>query len=181
VSLLKSKKERKNIVRSLKPFVYLEEIPFDEEVWHKIQDRIKIWSDSKNPVEWACLLISKPRVEKDKAIAPIVDFIELPLWEISRNRGLNFLIDDVARIAKEKFVVGLLHSHPSGDLTPSSSDWATFLYLDSILGRPLLYIIMSPHKPKPLVIHFERCHKCPYSFLNLLKEIKKGGEKEWRT
>ncbi len=178
---MKPEKKKQKIVDSLKPFVYLEDIPFEPEIWSKIQDRIDIWSNSKNPVEWACLLISKPKVEKDKAIAPIVDFIELPMWHLSRNRGLTFLIDDVVRIAKEKFVVGLLHTHPNGDLTPSSSDWATFTYLDAILGRPLLYIIISPSKPKPLIIHFGRCHECPNSFFNLFKVIKKGGEKKYGT
>jgi len=165
---------------SIKPFIFKGNIPFESGIWHRIQDRVELWSKSNNPMEWACALISQPKVEKNEAIVPIVDFIELPIWQLSRSHGLSFLIDDVIRMAERKFVAGLLHSHPNGDLTPSSSDWATFTYLDAILGRPLLYIIISPDKKrKPLIIHFEACHKCSNSFLNFLVKIKeKGGEKD---
>jgi hypothetical protein len=162
----------------VKPFVFDGEVPFETGVWHKIQDRVELWSKSENPMEWACVLVSQPKVEKNEAIVPIVDFIELPIWQLSRSHGLSFLIDDVVRIAEKKFVAGLLHSHPNGDLTPSSSDLATFLYLDAIMGRSLLYLILAPDKnKKPLIIHFEACHKCPNSFLKIFKKIKeKGGE-----
>lgn len=163
---------------SIKPFIFNGEVPFVPGIWRKMQDRVELWSKTGNPMEWACALVSQPKVDKNKAIMPIVDFIELPIWQISRTHGLSFLIDDVIRIAEKKFVAGLLHSHPNSDLTPSSSDWATFVYLDAMLGRPLLYMIVSPDRNrKPLIIHFEACHKCPNSFLKILKEIKeKGGE-----
>lgn len=167
------KKRSKENLKSFKPFIFSGRIPFESSVWHRIQDRVELWDKPNTPMEWACVLISQPKVEEDKAIVPVVDFIELPVWELSRSRGLSFLIDDVIRIAKKKFVAGLLHSHPNGDLTPSSSDWATFTYIDAILGRPLLYVIVGPDKDKkPLIIHFEACHKCPNSFLNLFKKIK---------
>lgn len=167
-----SRKRKKKHLSAIKPFIFSGKIPFEPGVWHRIHDRVELWSESKNPMEWACVLISQPKVEKDKAIVPVVDFIELPVWELSRSRGLSFLIDDVIKIAEKKFVAGVLHSHPSGDLTPSSSDWATFIYLDAILGRPLLYLIISPKKKKPLIINFKACHECPNSFLNLLKQLK---------
>lgn len=174
------RRRKKKELKAIQPFIFSGKIPFKPNVWYRTQDRVELWSKSENPMEWACVLISQPKVEKDKPIVPIVDFIELPIWQLSRNRGLSFLIDDVIRIAEKKFVAGLLHSHPNGDLTPSSSDWATFTYLDVILGRPLLYMIVSPDKNrKPLIIHFKACHKCPNSFLNILKKIKKrGGEKD---
>lgn len=173
------RKRKKRSLGNIRPFTYSGKIPFEPGVWHKIQDRVEFWSNSSNPMEWGCVLIGKPKVEKKEAIVPIVDFFELPIWQLSRSRGLSFLIDDVVRIAEKKFVAGLLHSHPNGDLTPSSSDWATFTYLDAILGRPLLYMIVSPDKNrKPLIIHFGACHKCRSSFLNIFKKIKqKGGEK----
>jgi proteasome lid subunit RPN8/RPN11 len=168
---------RKNF-DATRPFIFNGEIPFEPGVWHKIQDRVELWSKSDNPMEWACVLIGQPKVEKNEAIVPIVDFIELPIWQLSRTHGLSFLIDDVLRIAEKKFVAGLLHSHPNGVLNPSSADWATFTYLEAMLRRPLLYIIMGPSKDrKPLIIHFEACHKCPNSFLKIFKKIKeKGGE-----
>ena len=176
------RKRKKKHLKAIRPFIFSGEIPFEPGVWHRIQDRVEFWSKSSNPMEWACALISKPKVEKNEAIVPIVDFIELPIWQLSRSHGLSFLIDDVIRIAEKKFVAGLLHSHPNGDLTPSSSDWATFTYIDAILGRPLLYIIMSPEKKKkPLIIHFGACHRCPNSFLNILKKIKKSGGEKYGT
>lgn len=171
-----SRKRKKKHLSAIKPFIFSGKIPFESGVWRRIQDRVELWSKSNNPMEYGCALISQPKVEKNKAIVPIVDFIELPIWQLSRSHGLSFLIDDVVRIAEKKFVVGLLHSHPNGDLSPSSSDWATFTYLDAILGRPLLYMIVSPDKErKPLIIHFGACHKCPNSFLNILKKIKEKG------
>jgi hypothetical protein len=159
------------------PFVFNGEVPFEPGVWHRIQDRKEIYSKSSNPLQWASALIGQPKVEENEAIVPITDFIELPIWQISRNR-LCFLIDDVIRISEMKFVVGILIFKPDEDLIPSSSDWATFTYLDALLGRPLLYMIMSPDKNrKPLIIHFEACHKCPNSFLKILEKIKeKRGE-----
>lgn len=176
------RKGNKKQLKAIKPFIFRGEIPFEPGVWHRIQDRVDLWSKTNNPMEWACALIGKPKVEKNEAIVPIIDFIELPIWQLSRSHGLSFLIDDVIRIAEKKFVAGLLHSHTSGDLRPSSSDWATFTYLDAIMGRPLLYMILSPDKKrKPLIIHFEACHNCPKSFLKILKKIKKSGGEKYGT
>ena len=173
------KKGRKKHFDAVNPFIFKGEIPFVPSVWCRLQDRIEIYSRPNNPVEYGSALISQPKVKNNVGIVPIVDFVDLPIWHLSRSRGMSFLIDDVIRIAEKKFVVGLLHSHPNGDLTPSSSDWATFTYIDAILGRPLLYVIVSPDKNrKPLIIHFESCHKCPDSFLNVFKKIKSGGEKD---
>jgi hypothetical protein len=175
--LEKSDKRNRKQLSAIRPFVFNGEVPFEPGVWHRLQDRNEIYSKSDNPIERANVLITQPTVEGNEAIEPITDFIELPIWQISRNR-LSFLIDDVLRISEVKFVAGLLIFKPDEDLTPSSSDWATFTYLDALLGRPLLYMIMGPDKNrKPLIIHFEPCHKCPNSFHKLFEEIrKKGGE-----
>jgi proteasome lid subunit RPN8/RPN11 len=169
----KSNKQMEKQLSAVMPFVFNGEIPFEPRVWHGIEERARFWT-----IEYACTLIGEPKVENDEAIVPVSGFFDLPVWQLSRSQGMSFLIDDVVRLAKEKFVVGLLHTHPSGDLTPSSSDWATFTYLDALLGRPLLYMIMSPDKNrKPLIIHFEACHNCPNSFLKILEKIKeKRGE-----
>ena len=158
---------------SLKPFIYNGEIPFEQNVWERIKERVEIFSGSDNPVEWGCVLIGKPKVLEAEAIVPVMDNIELPLWDLSRTRGLSILLDDIVRISKKKFVVGLLHSHPNDVLMPSSSDLATFLYTDTLVGRPLIYMIVSPNtQRKPLILHFKACHQCPNSFFNLLKNLK---------
>lgn len=173
----KSNKSKRNQLTAIRPFVFNGEVPFEPGVWHRAQDRVELFSHFTIAMTWAAALVGQPKVEENEAIVPIVDFIELPIWQI-KTQCLSFLIDDVVRIAERKFVAGILCSHPNGDLTPSSSDWATFTYLDAILGRSLLYMIMSPDRErKPLIIHFEACHKCPNSFLKILEEIrKKGGE-----
>ena len=130
-----------NRIAELTPFIFHDKIPFEPGVLHKIQNRIELWSRSNNPMEWGCALISQPKVEHNEPIVPIVDFIELPIWQLSRSRGLSFLLDDVVRIAQKEFICGLLHSHPNGNITPSASDLATYFYLDAIIGRPLLYLI----------------------------------------
>jgi len=172
--LSSTRKESKATITSLKPFIYHEEIPFEQSVLERIQERVGIFSSSDNPVEWGCVPIGKPKVLKDEAIVPVTDFVELPLWNLSRSKGLSILLDDILKISKRKFVVGLLHSHPNDDLMPSSSDLATFLYTDVLLGRPLIYMIVSPNKQrKPLILHFRACHECPNSFFKILKNLKK--------
>jgi proteasome lid subunit RPN8/RPN11 len=171
-----SSRKKEEQIAALRPFIYEGEVPFEPGVWNRIMDRVEIWSDPGNPLEWACGLIVKPRVDKNEAIVPVTDFVEMPVWALSRSHGLSFLIDDFLRVAAKMFIIGELHSHPDGNLLPSSSDWATFTYLDAMLGRPLLHLIVGPdRKRKPLIIHFETCYKCPNSFLKILEKIKENG------
>lgn len=173
----KSNKRKKSVLSAVKPFIFNGEVHFEKGVWHKVQDRNEVYSKSSNPQPRASVMISQPKVEAGEAIVPVKDFIELPIYQISRDH-LSFLIDDIIKISEMKFVLGLLIFKPDDDLTPSSSDWATFTYLDALLGRPLLYIIMGPDKSKkPLIISFEACSACPHSFLKIFEKIKeKRGE-----
>ncbi len=155
-------------------------IALPPELDDRIKERIKLWSQGKNQVEWPCVLTGQMRASKDLILFEVTDFYEIPSYNANRQHGLLICLDDVLRVADKNFVVALLHTHPSGNLLPSVSDLATFLAVDNLLGRPLLYIIASPDGKK-LILSFERCRDCEHSPFKLLAKQnarkQKGGEK----
>jgi len=163
-----------------------EEIPFETKTWNKILERIQMWSkDRQNPIEWCCVLIGKPKEVDGKNTFAVTDFYELPVFNLSRRQGLSIVLEDVLRIAEKYWVIGLLHTHPDGDLFPSSADFATFLYCDVLMKRSLVYIIASPDG-RTEIYTFARCHQCPLNsffdrFVRKREELDKanGGEKEY--
>ncbi|MGQ9468684.1 MAG: Mov34/MPN/PAD-1 family protein [Nitrososphaerales archaeon] len=162
-------------------FIYQGKIAVMPEVDRKIKERIKLWSRSPQPTEWACVLTGKISAEGGEGIPLVTDFYELPAWNLgSGQHAYTICLDDIAKIAEKNFVLALLHSHPSGNIFPSSGDVATFLYTDLLLGRPIFYIITSPSGEK-LILSFVKCWSCEHSFFRLIKEMgkPKGGEKVW--
>lgn len=155
-------------------------IALPPELDDRIKERIKLWSQGKNQVEWPCVLTGHMRASKDLILYEVTDFFELPSYNANRQHGLLICLDDVLKVAEKNFIVALLHTHPSGNLIPSASDLATFLAVDNLLGRPLLYIIASPDDKK-LILSFEKCRDCKHSPFKLLGKQntrkQKGGEK----
>lgn len=168
--------------QAIKCFVYQGKIALMPEVAKKIQERIDLWSKGQQSIEWACVGTGKVLVEGDEDIPLITDFYELPAWNLNRQHGYTICLDDIAKIGEKNFILTDIHSHPSGNLFPSSGDLATFIYTDLLLGRPVLHIIASPNGEK-LIISFAKCWECPNSFFKLIKSTQKpprsGGEKEW--
>jgi|GEM_PF-5718439 len=136
-------------------------------VEEKINELIRLWSDKDPKMEWGCCLYGSYTANRGEAIPLVTGFVELPAWNLNRGNSLSINLDDIVRIAEEYDVIALLHSHPTGQLFPSAQDLATFLYTDLLLDRPLLYIIASPDGKK-LILTFEKCHACKYSFLKAM-------------
>lgn len=137
------------------------------EVSDKIEERIRLWSKSERPVEWACCLIGNIAAKGDEAFLVIKDFLELPAYNLNREHGIAVCLNDIKRIAEKYFIVGILHSHPSEDLMPSANDIAMAIYVDILLSRPILHIIASPNGEK-LILSFDKCHECQNSFFNII-------------
>lgn len=159
-------------LEQLECYIYQGKIALASQLEKKIEERLFLWSKSSMPVEWACVLIGAIRLDGEEEVPIVEDFFELPAFNLNREHGLVINLNDIARIAEKFYVIGLYHSHPSGDLMPSPSDIATFLYTDILIGRPLLYIIASPGGSK-LILSFASCHSCPNSFFKLITEIRK--------
>ena len=122
-------------------------------------------------MDWACALIGKKVVGEDgKALLVIEDFIDIIA---SHRDGVAVSLDDLARIAEKYSVVGLLTTH-HGSTEPSANDIAIALYAEIMSPNPLIYVIASPKEW--LVFSFEKCRKCPNSFLSLLNSRKNSGE-----
>jgi len=170
--------------QAIRCFVYQGKIALTPEVARKTQERIDLWSKGQRGVEWACVCTGKVLAEGDGEIPLITDFYELPAWNLNRQHGYTICLDDIARIGEKNFILTFLHSHPSGNLFPSSGDMATFIYTDLLLGRPILHIIASPNGEK-LIISFAKCWECPNSFFKLIRSSQKhpmsGGEKRWEA
>jgi len=165
--------------QAIECFVYQGKIAVMPEVAKKTQERIDLWSKGQQSVEWACVGVGKMLAERDEDIPLITDFYELPAWNLNRQHGYTICLDDIAKIGEKNLILTDLHSHPSGNLFPSSGDIATFLYTDLLLGRPILHIIASPNGEK-LILSFAKCWECENSFLKLIQGMRKtnsGGEK----
>jgi len=166
--------------QAIECFVYQGKIAVLPDIEKKIQERIELWSKNPQPVEWACVLIGSLTPDG----TPLVkDFLELPAYNLNREHGLTVNLDDIARIAEKKFALAVLHTHPSHNLMPSSTDFATFLFTDVLVGRPLLYILASPSGDK-LILSFAKCWECKDSLFKLIQGVRKqkGGEKpEWEA
>lgn len=165
--------------QAIRCFLYQGKIAVLPDVNEKIQERITLWSNSKPPSEWSCVGTGKLLLKDDDVIPLVQDFYELPAWNLNRQHGYTVCLDDIARIAQEHFVIALIHSHPSGNLFPSSGDLATFLYADLLIERPLVYIIAGPDGSK-LILSFAKCWGCKDSFFKLILQMSKtssGGER----
>jgi len=148
------------------------------DVEKKIRERIELWSSGEHGLEWGGVGTGKVLVNGDEDLPLITDFYELPAFNLNRHQSYTICLDDIAKIGEKNLILALLHSHPSGNLFPSSSDLATFLYTDILLGRPILYIIASPNGEK-LILSFAKCWECENSFLKIIQGVREqhGGEK----
>jgi len=124
-----------------------EGISCDRRTYERIMDRVKLWTEGRNPVEWACVLTGGViKMVKGEPHQVVDDFYELPIYDVTRRQNyLSILVEDILRIhAIKKHIVGLVHTHPSGDLKPSTFDMYLFMHLDLQIGRPLKYVIFNP-------------------------------------
>jgi len=155
--------------QAIECFIYQGKLAVLPEIDRKIQERIKLWSKNPQPTEWACVLTGSIIVEGDDDKPLVTDFYELPAWNLgSRQQAYTICLDDIAKIGERNFILALLHSHPSGNLFPSSGDLATFLYTDLLLGRPILYVIASPNGEKR-ILSFTKCWECENSLFKLIQ------------
>ncbi len=145
-----NKPSRRARIRKIGPSISIspEEGPhFHPSVLDRLQDQIDLWTaDKKDPTEWACVVTGKGPHEID-------DFIVLPHYDVCRRRNsLSILVKDIRRIARHgKRIVGLLHTHPSGNLDLTPFDYMLFLQLEyeieSMTGskdRGLVYSVAGP-------------------------------------
>jgi len=158
-------------VSDLECFIYPGTVVVPTEIDEKIQERIKIWSESERPVKWACVLTGRIKYDQGLLIPLVEDFYELPAVSLNEEHGLAYCLDDVKRIAEKSYIIAMLQLHPSNDLFPSSSDLAIALYTDLLLSRPILHIITNP-KGEKLMLTFKECHECEHSFFKLF-QLKK--------
>jgi proteasome lid subunit RPN8/RPN11 len=158
-------------IASLQSLIYEGRLMILPNVEEAIEERIRLWSDKDPKVEWAAVLCGSYRAEGEQLMPLVTSFVELPSWNLSREHSLAINLNDIARIAEQHHVLALLHSHPSGEIFPSAQDIATFIYCDILLGRPLLYVIATP-KGEKLILSFEKCHRCPSSFLRVMKSVQ---------
>lgn len=152
-------------------FIFQGKIAVLPEVDRKIQERIRLWSKSKRPVKWACVLTGEVQFDEGALVSVVDNFFELPAFSLNEEHGLAFCLDDVKRIAEKHYIVAMLQMHPSNEVFPSSSDLAIALYTDLLLSRPILHIFASP-KGEKLILTFEKCHECEHSFFKLFRDEK---------
>jgi hypothetical protein len=152
----------------------------DEQFIKRLLTRSKIWTgDRSKPIEWATVWIGEPSKHSAHDFL-ITDHYEIPVCSSSRDRGLSIIIDHVLGIAQKRWIVAFHHTHPSTktgqtNLTPSTADFVTFLYLDISMGRPLLYVISSAGRDY-VTLMFKECHECPQSFFNYFIKKRKLAE-----
>lgn len=146
------------------------DVPMDEKIVEKVEQRIEVWS-GVNKVEWAAVLTGSKDSER------ATDFFELPVFDLSRRQGLPAFLEDVQRIDKDHHVLGLLQSSPEGRLFPSSTDFATFVYMEMILKRKLDFVMCAPSGGKE-AYELSRCASCPLNsfFKNLPERGKDLGK-----
>ncbi len=136
-----------------------DEIPFKTPTLERLKDRIRLWTnDPRNGIEWACVLTGKMEEVEEKAPPVVDDFVVLPNYDMYRRQNrLPVLIGDIRRIRDHgKMLIGLLHTHPSGNLAPSDSEVSFFISTDLKVHK-MVYIIAGPDDRR-VVYHFKNLY-----------------------
>ena len=161
---------------------YNQDIPFDAKTYERLKDRVKLWADGKNPVEWACVLTGLVKGVNENLYEVVDDFYELPIYDVCRRQNqLAILVEDILKVHNgKKYIIGLLHTHPSGNLAPTPFDIYMFMHLDLQIGRSLRYLIVGPDSQQE-IYHFQKLWDTG-GFSDLSKKVqldisrRKGGE-----